>query len=315
MRVLVNDSIAKEAIEALESKYEVTVKFHERDELLNVISEYDALIVRGRTKVPREIIEKGIKLKVIARAGIGVDNIDVQYATEKRIPVVNAPRSSTISVAELTLGHMISLARHLPYADKSMKEGMWEKKQLMGSELMGKTLGLVGCGRIGAEVAVRAKAFGMKVLAYDPYLPEDIKKKICADFTTLEDLLRNSDFVSIHALLTDETRGMIGREELAMMKSTSCIVNCARGAIIDEKALAEALENGDIAGAALDVFENEPPEGSPILSARNTVFTPHLGASTIEAQVRAGRTIAEQVDRVLSGQRPEFVVNREVYQS
>ena len=315
MRVLVNDTIAEEAIEMLRSKYEVTAEFHDKDKLLEIIPEYDAIIVRGKTKVPKEVIEKGEKLKVIGRAGIGVDNIDVAYATEKKIPVVNAPRSSTISVAELAIGHMISLARHLPQADKTMKAGLWEKKKLMGTELQGKTLGLVGCGRIGSEVASRAEAFGMKVIAYDPYLPKDVQDKICADFTTVEEVLSNSDYISIHALLTDETRGMIGKEQLDMMKKSAYIINCARGPIIDEAALVEALEQGKIGGAALDVFEKEPPEGSPLLTAPNVVFTPHLGASTVEAQIKAGITTAEQVDMALSGQRPNFVVNREIYDS
>lgn len=313
MKVLVNDGIAEEAIEMLKSKHEVTARFHDKDELLNVIQDYDALIVRGKTKVTREIIEKGEKLKVIGRAGIGVDNIDVSCATKRKIPVVNAPRSSTISVVELTIGHMISLARHLPYADKSMKAGMWEKKKLMGIELFGKTLGLVGCGRIGGEVAKRADALGMKVVAYDPYLPQEVQDKICARFITLEDVLSISDFVSIHAMLTDETRGMIGREQFEMMKDTAYVVNCARGPIIDETALVEALEQGKIRGAALDVFEKEPPEGSPLLSAPNVAFTPHLGASTVEGQIKAGTTTAEQVDKVLAGEKPDFVVNRQIY--
>lgn len=313
MKVLINDAIAESAIEMLRSKYEVTAQFHEKEDLLNVIPDYDALIVRGKTKVPREVIDKGAKLKVIGRAGIGVDSIDVQYATEKKIPVVNAPMSSTVSVAELAVGHMISLARHLPYADRSMKEGKWEKKKLMGNELMGKTLGMVGCGRIGAEVASRAKAFGMETIAFDPYLPQEVADKIGVKLTTMEDLLENSDYISIHALLTDETRGMIGREQFKKMKNSVYLVNCARGPIMDETALVEALENGEIRGVALDVFENEPPEGSPLLGAPNVIFTPHLGASTVEGQNKAGMTTAEQVDKVLSGQEPDFVVNREIY--
>jgi D-3-phosphoglycerate dehydrogenase len=315
MKVLVNDTIAEEAIEMLRSKYEVTAKFHDEDELLDVISDYDALIVRGKTKVPEKVIEKGEKLKVIGRAGIGVDNIDVGFATEKKIPVVNAPRSSTISVAELAIAHMLSLARHLTFSDKSMKAGLWEKKKLMGVELSGKTLGLVGCGRIGAEVAARAVAFGMEVYAYDPYLSEEVQAKIPCTFTSLEDLLGRSDFISIHSLLTDETRGMIGKEQFEMMKDGAYVINCARGPIIDEKALLEALEKGKIGGAALDVFEKEPPEGSPLLIAPNVAFTPHLGASTTEAQVKAGTTTAEQVDKVLSGEKPDFVVNWEIYDS
>jgi D-3-phosphoglycerate dehydrogenase len=315
MKVLVNDQIAEEAIEKLRTKYEVTAKFHDKDELLDVISDFDAVIVRGKTKVTREVIEKGENLKAIGRAGIGVDNIDVDYATERKIAVVNAPRSSTLSVAELAIGHMISLSRHLPFADKSMKAGLWEKKKLMGTELHGKTLGLVGCGRIGAEVASRAVAFGMTVLAYDPYLPKEVQDKIQCTFTELDHLLKNSDFISIHSLLSDETRGMIGKDQFEMMKDSACVINCARGPIIDEEALVDALENGKIGGAGLDVFDNEPPEESPLLIAPNVVLTPHLGASTKEAQIKAGTTTAEQVDKVLSGEKPDFVVNWQIYDS
>ncbi len=315
MKVLVNDQIAEEAVEKLRTKYEVTAKFHEMDELLDVISNFDAIIVRGKTKVTKEVIEKGENLKAIGRAGIGVDNIDMDYATERRIAVVNAPRSNTMSVAELTIGHMLSLARHLPASDKSMKAGLWEKKKLMGTELHGKTLGLVGCGRIGAEVASRAVAFGMHVLAYDPYLPKEVQDKIQCTFTELDELLKNSDFISIHSLLSDETRGMIGKEQFEMMKDSTCVINCARGPIIEEAALVDALEKGRIGGAALDVFDKEPPEESPLLIAPNVVFTPHLGASTKEAQIKAGTTTAEQVDKVLSGERPDFIVNRQIYDS
>ncbi len=315
MEVLVNGQIAEEAVEKLRTKYEVTAKFHEKDELLDVISNFDAIIVRGKTKVTKEVIEKGENLKAIGRAGIGVDNIDMDYATERRIAVVNAPRSSTMSVAELTIGHMLSLARHLPASDKSMKAGLWEKKKLMGTELHGKTLGLVGCGRIGAEVASRAVAFGMHVLAYDPYLPKEVQDKIQSTFTELDELLKNSDFISIHSLLSDETRGMIGKEQFEMMKDSTCVINCARGPIIEEAALVDALEKGRIGGAALDVFDKEPPEESPLLIAPNVVFTPHLGASTKEAQIKAGTTTAEQVDKVLSGERPDFIVHRQIYDS
>ncbi|MEE9224282.1 MAG: hydroxyacid dehydrogenase [Thermoplasmata archaeon] len=315
MKVLVNDHIAEEAVDKLRTKYEVTAKFHDKDQLLDVISDFDALIVRSKTKVTKEVIEKGENLKVIGRAGIGVDNIDMECATERRIPVVNAPRSSTISVAELTIGHMISLARHLPFADKSMKAGLWEKKKLMGTELHGKTLGLVGCGRIGAEVASRAVAFGMNVLAFDPHVPKDVQDRIPCTFTELDDLLKNSDFISIHSLLSDETRGMIGKEQFEMMKDSARVINCAREPIIDEAALVDALEKGKIGGAALDVFDKEPPEESLILIAPNVVFTPHLDASTREAQIKAGTTTAEQVDQVLSGERPDFIVNRQIYDS
>jgi D-3-phosphoglycerate dehydrogenase len=243
-----------------------------------------------------------------------VDNIDVDAATVRKVAVVNAPAASTYSVAELALGHMISMSRHLPEADRTTREGKWEKKRLEGHELYGKTLGLIGSGRIGAEVAKRAQAFGMRVIAYDPYLSPKAAEQIGIELVDKEFLLRSADVVSIHAALTAETKGMIGSQALAMMKKTATLVNCARGEIVQEGALAEALRSGTIAGAALDVFEKEPPAGSSILSAPNVVFTPHLGASTHEAQARAGSIIADQVLKVLSGKKPEFLVNPAAFQ-
>jgi len=265
-------------------------------------------------KVTAEALAKGSRLKVVGRAGIGVDNIDVKAATARRVPVVNAPTGSTISVAELAIGHMLSLARQLPEADRTMKEGKWEKKRFEGRELFGKVLGLLGSGRIGAEVATRARAFGMDVIAYDPYLPpQAAKDRGIRLVPTLQDLLRQTDVLSVHAALTPETKGMLGAKEFALMKRTAYLVNCARGEIVQEAALADALKAGTIAGAALDVFEKEPPAGSPILSAPNTAFTPHLGASTHEAQARAGAVIADQVLKALAGARPEFLVNPDAY--
>jgi len=279
-----------------------------------VIPNYEAIIVRSRTKVTADVFGKGTKLKVVGRAGIGVDNIDVKTATARKIPVVNAPTASTVSVAELAMGHMLSLARHLAEADRTMKEGKWEKKKFEGIELSGKTLGLLGSGRIGAEVAARAHAFGMDVIAYDPYLPPEAAKargiRLVPDLATL---LKGADFLSVHAALTPETKGMIGEKEFAAMKKSAYIVNCARGPIIKEAALAAALKAGTIAGAALDVYETEPPTGSAVLGAPNVVFTPHLGASTFEAQSKAGAIIADQVLKALAGTRPDFVVNPDVY--
>jgi D-3-phosphoglycerate dehydrogenase len=227
---------------------------------------------------------------------------------------VNAPTGSTISVAELALGHMLSLARQIPEADRSMKEGKWEKKRFEGRELHGKLLGLVGSGRIGAEVARRAQAFGMEVAAFDPYLPPPAAKERGIRLVdSLAALLMQADFLSIHAALTPETKRMIGAKEIALMKRTAYLVNCARGEIVQEAALADALKSGTISGAALDVFEKEPPTGSPILAAPNTVFTPHLGASTHEAQARAGGIIADQVLKVLRGEKPDFAVDPDVY--
>jgi len=314
MRILVSDGLEAEAIAKLRTVHHVDVVEADPKQLVEIIPNYDALIVRSRTKVSAEVLAKASKLKVVGRAGIGVDNIDVKAATAKRIPVVNAPTGSTISVAELALGHMLSLARQIPEADRTMKAGKWEKKRFEGRELHGKVLGLLGSGRIGAEVARRAQAFGMDVIAFDPYLPPPAAKERGIRLVDgLAALLMQADYLSIHAALTPETKGMIGAKQLALMKRTAYVVNCARGEIVHEAALADALTSGTIAGAALDVFEKEPPTGSPILAAPNTVFTPHLGASTHEAQARAGGIIADQVLKVLRGEKPDFTVNPDIY--
>jgi D-3-phosphoglycerate dehydrogenase len=313
MRVLITDGLEAEAIASLKKVHQVDVAEFDPKQLLERISAYQGLIVRGRTKVTKDVLAKGANLKVVGRAGVGVDNIDVGEATARKVLVVNAPTASTVSVAELALGHMISWCRFLPQADKSIKEGKWEKKQFEGHEIYGKTLGLIGSGRIGAEVAKRAQAFGMRVISFDPYLPPEVAEKINVALVPKETVLRESDFISIHAALTPETRGMIGAKDFAMMKKTAVLVNCARGEIVEEAALADALKNGIIAGAALDVFEKEPPAGSPLISAPHVVFTPHLGASTHEAQSRAGAIIADQVMKALDGKRPDFLVNPQVY--
>ncbi|MCK4366748.1 MAG: hypothetical protein KAW84_02235 [Thermoplasmata archaeon] len=313
MKILVNDPIAEVAIDLLKAKHEVDVMEYGAIELLSNIGRYDAIVVRSRTKVTEDVIQKGENLKVIGRAGVGVDNIDVEAATARRIPVVFSPRGSTVSVAELAIGHMISLARNLVFSDRSIRAGKWEKKKYRGTELQDKVLGLVGAGRIGAEVAKRAKAFGMSVLAFDPYLSDEIADKIGVELVELPRLLKEADFVSVHAILTPETKGLIGKEELDAMKETVYLVNCARGGIVDEAALVNALEEGRIAGAALDVFENEPPGDGPLLRLENIHLTPHLGASTTEAQVRAGSIVAEQVLKVLGGEQPNQIVNREIY--
>ncbi len=313
MRVLVTDGLEAAAMAELRRSAEVDAIEANAKELLDLIPNYEALIVRSRTKVTAEVIGRGKKLRVIGRAGTGVDNIDVRAATARRISVVNAPTASTISVAELAIGHMISLARHLPEADRTMKDGNWEKKRFEGTELHDKVLGLLGSGRIGAEVAKRAHAFGMDVIAYDPYLLPKTAEERGIRLVSLEELLRESDFLSVHAALTPETKSMIGPAQLRAMKRTAFLVNCARGEILQETAVAKALADGVIAGAALDVFEKEPPTGSPILSTPNVAFTPHLGASTREAQARAGEIVVDEVLKALRGQKPEFAVNPEAY--
>lgn len=313
MRVLITDGLEAEAIASLKKVHQVDVAELDAKQLLEQIPAYQGLIVRGRTKVTKDVLAKASNLKVVGRAGVGVDNIDVNEATTRRVIVVNAPTASTVSVAELALGHMISWCRFLPQADKSIKEGKWEKKQFEGHEMFGKTLGLIGSGRIGAEVAKRAQAFGMTVIAFDPYLPAEVAQRISVSLVDKDSVLRQSDFISIHAALTPETRGMIGAADLAKMKKTAVLVNCARGEIVQEAALADALRNGVIAGAAVDVFEKEPPAGSPLIQAPHVVFTPHLGASTHEAQTRAGAVIAGQVMKALSGTKPDFLVNPKAY--
>lgn len=313
MKILVTDGIEDEAVKSLEKSFEVALKELSPGDLLKEIENYNALIVRSKTKVTKELIAKGKNLKVIGRAGVGVDNIDVPAATARGIVVVNAPLASTVSVAELAIGHMLCLARKIPQADVSVKAGRWEKKTFKGIELCGKVLGFIGSGRIGGDVVKRAKVFGMKCISYDPYLPKDVADKLGLELVELDRVLVESDFLTIHAVLTDETKGMIGEKELGKMKKTAFIVNCARGGIINESALYQALKDGKIAGAALDVFENEPPINSPLLTLPNVVFTPHLGASTEEAQQRAGITIAEQVTKAFKGEKPEFIVNKEVW--
>lgn len=310
MKILVADSIASSAIESLKNDFEVVVQHFSPDELLNEIVNFHAIIVRSSTKIPREVIEKTTQLKVIGRAGVGVDNIDVKAASEKGIFVVNSPRASSITVAEMALTFMLALSRRIVHATNKTKNGEWPKKQLKGTELYGKILGFVGCGRIGAEVVTRAHAFGMKCLVYDPYLPPEVFKKMGVEqIEDLAYLFLNSDYITVHALLTDETRGIIGEKELETMKSTAYIINCARGGIIDEDALYIALKKGKIAGAALDVFAEEPAKENKLFELENLYVSPHIGASTNEAQERAGKITAEQVRLVLQGKSPQFCVN------
>ncbi|MFX1285219.1 MAG: hydroxyacid dehydrogenase [Promethearchaeota archaeon] len=310
MKILIADSIAAPAVEVLKKNYEVIEQHFSQSELLNEISKYHAIIVRSATKIPREVIEKGTKLKVIGRAGVGVDNIDVEAATENEIFVVNSPQASTISVAEITIGYILALSRNLVQATNETKKGKWPKKRLMGTELYKKKLGFIGCGRIGAEVAKRAQVFGMHCLVYDPYLPPEVPAKIGVEMTDdLDKLFRISDFITIHAWLTEETRGMVSKNELKKMKSTSFLVNCARGGIVDEDALYDALKEKKIAGAALDVFSVEPAIENRLFELENLYVSPHIAASTKEAQIRAGLVTAEQVQLVLSGKEPKFCVN------
>lgn len=313
MKVIIADSINEKGISDLEEVAEVLVDTAiTPEELVNVIKDFDAIVVRSRTKVTREVIEAAPKLKIIARAGVGVDNVDVQAATERGIMVINAPESTSITVAEHAMGLMLSMARKISIADKSVKEGKWEKSRFMGMELNNKTLGIVGMGRIGSQVVIRAKSFNMDIMVYDPYISEEAAAELGVTVVDLETVLKESDVITIHVPLTPETKHSISHKEFEMMKDTAFIINCARGGIIDEDALYDALSNDKIGGAALDVFENEPPEGSPLLGLDNIVVTPHIGASTAEAQRDAALIVANEIITVFKGGSPKNVLNMPV---
>jgi len=310
MRVLVTEKLGQSGLELLRAHAHVDVcTTLSADQLRATIPDYDAVIVRSRTQITAEVIAAGRRLKVIGRAGVGVDNIDVRAATERGIYVVNAPAGNSNAVAEHTIGLLLTLARQLYLAISSLKEGRWEKGTLQGTEIKGKILGLVGLGRIGSLVASKAKGLEMRVIAYDPYISSERAASMGVEIRSLEDLLRESDFVSIHTPLTPQTRGIIGSRELALMKPTAYLINCARGGIVEEKALIEALRKGRIAGAALDVFEVEPAVGCELIRLPNVVATPHVGASTTEAQENVARDVAQAIIDVLEGRLPETPVN------
>ena len=314
MKILVTDKSAEEALKLLkEAGHEVTFDEMNHDTLISEIGKYDALMVRGRTKVVTDIVKAGSKgnLKVIGRAGIGVDNVDIETAGKLGIPVVNAPTGSTISVAELAITHMLSLSRKVAIADSTMKKGEWAKKQLKGSELNGKTLGLIGTGNIGKLTGKLAQCFGMSIIGFDPFISkEDMAKDGIEKIEKLEDLMANSDFISLHLPHIPQTHHIVNKDMLAKMKPTGYIINCSRGGTVDENALYDALKNGKIAGAGIDVFEKEPPQDSPLIKLDNVVLTPHLGANTKEGQIRAGTVCAEQINKVLAGEDPDFCVNK-----
>ncbi len=310
MRILVADPIADEGVARLRKCATVDVKAKlSTEELCDEIASYDALVVRSQTRVTAQIIEHGRSLRVIGRAGVGVDNIDVEAATRRGIVVVNAPAGNTVSAAEHTMALMLTLARNVTLADTEMRKGVWARNRLMGSELRHKTLGIVGLGQIGTQVAVRAQAFEMHTIAFDPYISAEYARSYKVTIVTLDELLSRADYVSLHVPLTPATRNLIGTPELEIVKPTVRIINCARGGVVDEAAVAAALEEGRIAGAAFDVFGEEPPVDSPLLTAPRCVLTPHLGASTVEAQTNVSVDIADQVLTVLDGQISKYAVN------
>ncbi len=309
-KILITDGLDASGQSILRAAAEVDDRNNiSAEELLKVIPEYEALIVRGRTKVTTAVFQAAPKLKVVGRAGVGVDNIDLEAAKQHNVTVVNAPQSTTLAVAELTFGLLLALAREIPRADAGMKQGKWLKKELEGVELNGKTLGVIGYGRIGMEVGKRAAAFGMNVIAYDPLISaEDIQKR-GAEPVSLQDLCAGADFISLHLPLTVQTRDMLGAQAFSQMKDGVRLVCAARGGIIDEAALLAALNSGKVAGAGLDVFTTEPPGQTDLVSHPRVIGTPHVGAQTVEAQTRASEDIAAEVLAALAGQPLRWKVN------
>ncbi len=304
MKVLVAEPISEEAIDYMRKNgLSVDVRIGMgREEFLDVIGEYEALVVRSQTKVDRSVIDAARKLRIIGRAGVGVDNIDIDAATQRGIVVVNAPGGNTISTAEHTIALILAAARRIPQADRSVKSGKWERKKFMGVELRGKTAGVIGLGRVGYEVAKRCKALEMNVIAYDPYVSKERAEKIGVRLVDLDTLLREADVITVHVPRTKETVGLLGKDEFEKMKDGVIIVNAARGGVVDEKALYEALLSGKVSAAALDVYEKEPPDPSnPLLKLDNVVTTPHIAASTREAQLNVGMIIAEDIVNMAKG--------------
>jgi len=310
MKVLITDSIAEEGIELLRKHAEIDVKLGLKpEEIIPIIGDYEALVVRSQTKVTNEVIEAGKKLQVIARAGVGVDNIDVEVATLNGVIVVNAPTGNTISAAEHTIALMLALARHIPQANATLKSGVWKRSDFIGTELRGKTLGIIGLGNVGSEVARRARGLEMKLIAHDPFISSDHARNLQVELVSLDELLRQSDFITLHTPLTAQTKRLIGAKKLALIKPQACIINTARGELIDEEALAKAVKEKRVAGAAIDVFATEPTTESVLFAEDNIIVTPHLGASTTEAQVTAAVDTAKQVIDVFRGKPARYAVN------
>jgi len=299
MKVIITDGLAKAGVKMLQ---DAGIEVDERPglqpaELIQAIPAFDAIIVRGATKVTADVINAGKNLKVVGRAGVGLDNVDKKAADARGIKVVNTPAATSVTVAELALGLMFACARSIPQATQSLREGKWDKKAFKGTELFGKTLGLIGAGRIGSELGKRAQAMGMSVLVYDPFIKESAAGKM----VELPELLKNADYISLHVPKTEQTIHIINKESFAQMKKGVIIVNCARGGVIDEAALYEALKSGQVGAAGLDVYESEPIKDFKLFSLPNVIGTPHVGAQTKEGQERAGVGIAEEVRNLLLG--------------
>jgi D-3-phosphoglycerate dehydrogenase len=302
VKVLISDPISDLGIEILKKEVDVDVACGlPSAELIKRIGNYDALVVRSETQVTRDVIIAGKKLRIIGRAGVGVDNIDVNAATERGIIVVNAPEGNTISAAEHTIAMMMSMSRNIPQANASLKSKKWDRKKFMGNEVRGKLLGVVGLGRIGTEVSKRAQGMEMKILAYDPFISPARASELDVELTTVEDIVRRADYITVHTPLTKDTKDLISTKEFGIMKKGARIINCARGGIINEEALAKAVKDGIVAGAAIDVFTKEPPFENPLLDLESVIVTPHLGASTEEAQINVAVSVAEQIINLHKG--------------
>jgi D-3-phosphoglycerate dehydrogenase / 2-oxoglutarate reductase len=305
IKILVSDPLSEEGLQILKCvpEFQVDVKTDLKpDALKEIIKDYDALIVRSATKVTKDVLQAAVNLKVVGRAGVGLDNVDLEAATQKGVIVMNTPTGNTISTAEHTMSMILALSRNIPQANASTKKGEWKRSKFMGVEVYNKTLGIVGLGRIGSELAKRALSFGMKVLAFDPFLSREVAEGLGVEVVELNDLLSRADYITVHTPLSDETKHMISTPQFGIMKKGVRVINCARGGIIDEAALTTALKEGKVLGAAIDVFEKEPvsPE-SDLLKLENVVVTPHLGASTEEAQVNVAIEVAEIVRDALLG--------------
>lgn len=311
-KVLITDPLSEFGIQQLLDAPDVVVVRNTNlspTDLLEVIGEYDALLVRSQTQVTADVFAAGKKLKAVGRAGVGVDNIDISAATQAGVPVINAPDGNTISTAEHSFAMLMAVARNIPQAHKKLTDGTWDRKSFQGVELNNKVLGIIGMGRIGSEVAKRAKAFGMTVMGYDPFMTEERAQKLGIIHATVDEISRQADFITVHTPLTKETRYIISSREFAKMKDGVRLINCARGGIIDEKALYEAILTGKVAGVALDVFEVEPPVDNPLIGLPQVVTTPHLGASTIEAQENVAVDVSEEILKVLRGEPFKNAVN------
>jgi D-3-phosphoglycerate dehydrogenase / 2-oxoglutarate reductase len=309
-RILIADSLSQEGVDMLSTEHEVVVKTGlSEDQLIAELAGVQALLVRSQTQVTARVIEGAPNLEVIGRAGVGVDNIDIKAATQRGVIVVNAPLANTLSTAEHAFGLLLAVARNIPQGHASLKGGAWDRSKYSGTELAGQTLGIIGLGRIGAEVTRRARAFEMRVVAYDPFVTKDRASQLGVELMELDQLFAESDFITLHTALHDATRGMIGPDQFARMKPTAKIINAARGALINEQALYDAVDSGQIAGAAIDVFSEEPAVGNIVTTHPNIIVTPHLAASTSQAQTRAATQTAEQILDILAGRSARFAVN------